>query len=299
MGRTRVRGLHLNVQQDGQGPELVLIHGLAADLAFWYFRHLPRLKQHFHTTIYDLRGHGRSDMPPSGYGCQNQANDLAALLDALQISNAHLVGHSFGGLVALAFAIGYPERVNRLAIADGRVGLLQPAHTTADWPFFEAWKAHMAGRGLDDSDELIPGLGALTSAAKASERDSASKSLEPFFPFGSWNGGKRSARLWLRLLSSTAAPSELLDESGLSLEAIRSVNSPACAIYGARSFCLPSGKALQRLLPDCRTVIVPEAGHFHPLTHPQAFVSSLESFLINNTDNHQVPPARQATDERG
>jgi pimeloyl-ACP methyl ester carboxylesterase len=290
MGRARVRGLHLNVQQDGQGPELVLIHGLAADLAFWYFRHLPYLKQHFHTTIYDLRGHGRSDMPPSGYSCQDQASDLSALLDVLNITRAHVVGHSFGGLVALAFAIGYPERVDRLVIADGRVGVLQPADATADWPFFEAWKAHLASRGVDDSDELMPGLGALTSAAEASERGSAPQALEPFFPFGSWNGGRRSARLWLRLLASTAAPSELLDESSLSLEAIRSVNGPACAIYGGRSFCLPSGRALQRILPECWAVVVPEAGHFHPLTHPQTFVSTVESFLMNSSGNSQAPP---------
>lgn len=296
MSRARVRGLHLNVQQDGQGPELVLIHGLAADLAFWYFRHLPQLKQHFHATIYDLRGHGRSDMPLSGYSCKDQANDLAALLDALHIAKAHVVGHSFGALVALAFAIGYPERVDRLVIADGRIGVLQHADPTVDWPSFEAWKAHLADCGLDDRDELLPGLGALTSMAEASERGWTPKAFEPFFPFASWNGGKRSARLWMRLLASTAAPSELKDESTLSLEAIRSVDTPACAIYGERSFCLPSGRALQRVLPDCQAVLVPEAGHFHPLTHPQTFVSSLEGFLMNNGGNGLVP-LRAAGDE--
>lgn len=288
MSRARVRGLYINVQQEGQGPELVLIHGLAADLAFWYFRHLPQLKQNFHVTTYDLRGHGRSDMPLSGYSCKDQANDLATLMDALQIAKAHVVGHSFGALVALALAIDCPERVDRLVIADGRFSVLQRPGTEEYWPYLEAWRAHLANRGLDDHHKSLPGLGVLTSLAEVSERVSASEAFVSFSPFASWNGGKRSARLWLRMLASTSAESELQDESVLNLEAIRSMDKPVCAIYGERSFCLPSGQALQRILPDCQVVVVPGAGHFHPLTHPHGFVSSLESFLING-GNSQTP----------
>jgi pimeloyl-ACP methyl ester carboxylesterase len=276
----------------------VLIHGVGADLAFWHFRHLPRLKQHFHVTTYDLRGHGRSDMPPAGYSCKDQADDLAALLDALRITKAHVVGHSFGALVALALAIGCPDRVDRVVIADGHLSVLQPGDTAASWPFFESWRSHLADRGLDDVDDPLPGLGALTALAEASERGLASKPFESYFPFASWNGGKRSARLWLRLIASTAAPTELKDDSVLSLKAITSLHKPVCAIYGERSFCLPSGRGLQRLLPDCRTVIVPEAGHFHPLTNPQAFISSLQRFFSSGATG-PISLEGTATDDRG
>src|SRR5262249_29780581 len=145
--------------------------GLAADLAFWYFRHLPQLKRDFHVTVYDLRGHGRSDMPPSGYSCKDQAADLAELLNVLDIPKAHVVGHSFGALVALAFVIGYPDRVNRLVVADGRIRALQRASAISDWPFFQEWKAQLADRGLDVQGELRPGPGALARVAEASQRD--------------------------------------------------------------------------------------------------------------------------------
>lgn len=273
MTRVAVRGLHLNVQQEGQGPELVLIHGLGADLSFWYFRHLPQLKQRFHVTIYDLRGHGLSDMPPSGYSPQDQADDLAGLLDVLAIAKAHVVGHSFGARVALAFAVRYPERVDRLVIADGRMAALQ--------------------RGFAAGDDLRPVLRtlevfALAGIAQDSQHTPMSATTDSIFRLESWQGGKRSARNWLRLLSTTAAAEELQCVDALSVEAIRSVRQSTCAIYGDHSLCLQSGQALQRLLPDCRTVVVPGAGHFHPLTHPPQFLSVLQSFLLESKDDDSV-----------
>jgi pimeloyl-ACP methyl ester carboxylesterase len=290
MTRVAVGGLHVNVQQEGQGPELVLIHGLAADLAFWYFRHLPQLKQRFHVTVYDLRGHGLSDMPPSGYSPQDQADDLAGLLDALGIAKAHVVGHSFGGLVALTFAVRYPERVDRLVIADGRIAALQRANATANWPHFEAWTAEPARRGLTVGEDLRQVLHSLAGIVQSSQPTQASAAPGSFSPFELWNGGKRSTRNWLRLLSTTAAAEELQRNDTLSLEAIRSVRQPTCAIYGDHSFCLPSGQALQRLLTDCRTVLVPGAGHFHPLTHPLQFLSLLQNFLLGNKGGGSAMP---------
>lgn len=125
-------GARIFYQQIGRGPDLVFLHGLAANHAFWFTRIAFALKQRYRLTLYDLRGHGRSSMPPSGYTSQQQAEDLAELMDHLRLQDAILVGHSFGGNVALHFATLFPERVRALVVADTRVYALQPVQRLVD-----------------------------------------------------------------------------------------------------------------------------------------------------------------------
>ena len=66
---------------EGDRIPFLLIHGLAANLAFWYGRIAPELAQRHRVVMFDLRGHGRSSMPKSGYGCGQMADDARALLD--------------------------------------------------------------------------------------------------------------------------------------------------------------------------------------------------------------------------
>ena len=89
--------LAISYQQSGIGPDVVMVHGLAANLAFWYLKIVPHFTPHYRVTAYDLRGHGRSEMPPTGYTTRDLAEDLIALLDERGIEKAHLVGHSIGG----------------------------------------------------------------------------------------------------------------------------------------------------------------------------------------------------------
>src|SRR5438874_937558 len=88
--------LKLHYQQVGQGPDVVMIHGLTGNLAVWHLNIIPHLWDHYRLLTYDLRGHGYSDVPSTGYSADDMATDLGDLLDALGIERAALVGHSFG-----------------------------------------------------------------------------------------------------------------------------------------------------------------------------------------------------------
>src|SRR5262249_4162706 len=126
MPKANVNGLNMHYQQSGQGRDLVMVHGLFSDLAFWYVSVLPALARGFRGTVYDLRGHGFTDMPPQGYTVSAMAADLHGLLDQLGIERAHFVGHSFGGAVSLCYATLYPERVWSVTLVDASVPGLQP-----------------------------------------------------------------------------------------------------------------------------------------------------------------------------
>src|SRR3954447_19217005 len=96
-------GVRLHHVQAGDGPDLVLIYGITGNLAVWHLQVVPLLWDHFRLTTYDLRGHGYSDMPPSGYTADDMAADLLELIDALEIERPSIVGHSFGADIALYF----------------------------------------------------------------------------------------------------------------------------------------------------------------------------------------------------
>lgn len=281
MPAVRVNGVNVSYHQAGLGPDVVLIHGLGANLAFWYFRILPFLTPNYRVTLYDLKGHGYTDMPPSGYTSADMAGDLHCLLNKLGVRNAHLVGHSFGGVVALHFAVLFPEQTSSLTIADSRVGALQSAPKLKEWPYWKKWKPRLERIGIRVDDEQEIDFRLLESLALCKEPLARSRSrMSPFFiPFQAWNSGRRGAQQWLRVLSSTTGPEDFKSLAGLTLEKIRQVRQQTQTIYGQFSFCLPSCHALQDNLPNCRTRLVPRAGHFYPVVRPQIFVRHLRRFL--------------------
>jgi pimeloyl-ACP methyl ester carboxylesterase len=147
-----VNGVRLNyVQLDDGGSDaredLVMVHGLATNMAFWYFKYGVALTNRFRVTLYDLRGHGRSDMPQSGYTPEVLARDLVALLDHLGIDAAHFMAHSFGGVVALNFACERPHRVRSLVLADSHLSAGRKVQARSEWTFGQEFQPCWTGTG--------------------------------------------------------------------------------------------------------------------------------------------------------
>jgi len=289
--RVRVHGVNIHYQQAGRGPDVVLIHGLAANHAFWYLAVVPGLAKEFRVTVYDLRGHGYSDMPRSCYTSADMAEDLCLLLNELGIGKAHLVGHSFGAAVGLQLASRRPDRVASITVADGRVHALQPRQRLRDWPFWLMWKdelerAGIAANGDQEVDyELLESVARKQLQAPVPIRNEV---RSVFIPFHSWNGGRRSARQWLQLLDTTSARNDFGCSKGLTVAGIRNLSHPVLAIYGEYSFCLPTCRRLQRIVPNCRTVILPRVGHFYPFLQPALFLREVHEFL-SEQDRRQLP----------
>src|SRR3989304_8530925 len=105
----------------GPFPAVVLIHGHSVDLRMWQYQVPALLEAGFRAVRYDVRGHGRSMVPPEGYTWEHYPADLGDLLDRLNVERpatedlgldaAHLVGLSMGGGIALQFALDFPPRV--------------------------------------------------------------------------------------------------------------------------------------------------------------------------------------------
>jgi pimeloyl-ACP methyl ester carboxylesterase len=135
-------GLLLCGEHAGEGPPVVLLHGLTATRRYVVMGSRLLERSGYRTISYDARGHGRSTPAPepSAYGYEHLAEDLAAVLDALHVPRAVVAGASMGALTAVRFALLHPERVAAL-------GIVTPAYDPA-----------VSSRVTTERDALAEGL---------------------------------------------------------------------------------------------------------------------------------------------
>jgi pimeloyl-ACP methyl ester carboxylesterase len=120
MPRIPANGIELYYELHGteNAPLLVLNNGILMNAAASWAFQTQALSREFRLLQYDCRGQGQSDHPEWHYSMELHADDLAALLTALSCEQAHIAGISYGGEVAQAFALKYPERTRSLILAD-------------------------------------------------------------------------------------------------------------------------------------------------------------------------------------
>lgn len=120
-----VNGLRLHYLDwgTGGGAPLLFLHGGSAHAHWWDFT-LPLLAERFRCIALDLRGHGESARPTDGsYGLAAHAADIAAVVDALDLTGGGVIGHSFGGWVAMVYAARAGQRIGALAVLDSRANI--------------------------------------------------------------------------------------------------------------------------------------------------------------------------------
>jgi pimeloyl-ACP methyl ester carboxylesterase len=112
-----VNGTQLYVRIGGTGPAVVLLHGFGDTGDMWAPLAIKLMKDHT-VIVPDLRGMGLSAHPDTGYTKKNEANDIAAVMDALKVQKADLVTHDIGNMVGYALAAQYPKRITKWAVID-------------------------------------------------------------------------------------------------------------------------------------------------------------------------------------
>ncbi len=266
MPRVNVNGVDLHYQQAGAGPDVVLLHAVTANMAVWMVSNLvDTLARDYRVTAYDLRGHGLSAATPTGYTSADMAEDFRGLHAALGLKPAYLIGHSFGGVVAMHAAAAHPDRVRGMILSDSYfpgLARLEPNVGTANvWVDLRQMFGH-AGLDLGDSIDfttLFQTVAALSPAELRMIREQM---------------GPASTR-WLSQLprlAETTCGRDVFAEAGLTEERIRSVRQPIVALYDEHSPFLATSRFLGDHLPRCAVEIVPGAKHMAPVQNGQLFV---------------------------
>jgi pimeloyl-ACP methyl ester carboxylesterase len=266
MGRIQVGDLAIAVSDSGDGPPVLLLHGLACGKRMWLHQ-IRFLKERFRIIAYDQRGHGLSDAPAvaTGYSASLFARDLVGVLDALKIERAAIVGFSLGGGPALALAASRPERVSRLVLADVGAG--------ADDPLKIEWTAR---RWVDlirqgEVDELVCDM--LRSelfkvyARRNLRRRNHMAALIRATPIDG---------LRLTLSEVLSKRKSLFRLPGV----LRSVQVPTLVMVGQLDYvCSKAARLMAQTIPNASLKIIENSGHMSPLEQPAAFNAALMDFL--------------------
>ncbi len=116
-GTVHTNGQELYYEIHGDGPPLVLVMGIGYDSSLWTLQQVPELSTRFQVVLLDNRDAGRSSRTDHPYTIADMADDVAGLLDALEIQRTHLLGLSMGAMIGMEFALRHADRLDRLVLA--------------------------------------------------------------------------------------------------------------------------------------------------------------------------------------
>lgn len=256
MNFVRVRDLTFCTRVKGDGLPLVFINSLGTDYRIWDTV-APAFASDHRIVRYDKRGHGLSDCPPAPYSIRDSADDLAGLLDALQINQAVVVGISVGGLIAMDLATAFPQRVTALILCD-----TFPKIGTADM-----WNTRiftLREGGMDAAAESI--------LARWFAPDFAARN--PAVYSGYYNMLVRTP------VEGYTGMCEAICDADLT-EAARTIQKPTLVLCGAKDAATPPDlvRDLTQIIPDAQYVEIPDAGHLPCVENPAAMIDAMRVFL--------------------
>jgi len=288
------RAYALGGRDVGTAPVLLLLHGLGCDRHTWD-PVWDRLAEHYTLLAPDLLGHGESDKPRGDYSPGGYANGMRDLLTVLGIDKATVIGHSFGGAVAMQFAYQFPERTERLALVDpGGLGTeVSALIRMLGLPGYD-----LVLRGL-----TLPGVRQVnvTALRALSHLGRLGRAGGPGTPGGPGRLGRLGLRD-LRDLDEVAAILDSFQDPGKRYAVHKLVTGvidwrgqnvtmrdrayltealPLCIVWGADDRVLPRRHAdtARELAPLAQVTVLEDAGHFPHKDHPDEFVDLIDRFM--------------------
>jgi pimeloyl-ACP methyl ester carboxylesterase len=260
MDRVEVDGLRIAFSRSGEGPALVLVHGALSDSRVWQ-RQVEDLSEEFTVVAWDAPGCGQSADPPESFRMPEYADCLAGLVETLRLEKPHLLGHSFGGALALEVYRRHPTLPATLILAGGYAGWAGslPADEVSRRLLFAERAADLLATG-GFQPRSMPGL-----FSAAMPVDTA-RALEVIM------ADSRPV--------ATRAMARALAECNLN-DMLSDITVPTLLLYGdADERSGPEvAKGLNAHIPTSTLSILPGMGHMGYLESPEQFDNTIRDFL--------------------
>lgn len=256
--KIRDRSVHIQELNRGAAQTVVLIHGMFSNLSVYYFKIAPQLAAKFHVVMYDLKSHGLSSKVTNGYRFDDMTTDLMDLLDALQLTKVHLVGYSYGGLVALNTCYRWPERIHSLSVIEAP----------------------------------NPGDGKTRDLIDIYSREFLEHYIQNFTDTTKVKMGKRQLdknhRMYQFLFDDTSIKKDMaLEAQFFSIFPFEELKKQVLLVYGKQSNCLPAGEVLAKNINHNQLVRL-NGDHNLPIQAPESVSHVLSTFLVQQMDAYKT-----------
>lgn len=277
MTATSPDGLRLAAECCGDGPAVVLVHGLGFGRSRWASQSEMLVNAGFRVLSYDLRGFGDSDPATGNFDIEALANDLEAVREAAGLERFHLVGHSLGGMCVQQYTLAHPERVASLVLAS------TTSHSGQRGSAYGAALSHLAHHGFDKAmeDESFRSKveWAVEFLADPTVRAELNGTISEELP-----NGERLLQL-IKRMTQTADPARAYAwhaTVGFSTRArLKEIQCPSLVLHGTRDMIIPyvAGQLLHDGLNGSEWMSFKGAGHNISVECEPVFNDALLSFL--------------------
>jgi 3-oxoadipate enol-lactonase len=264
-GTVRTNGQELYYEVHGNGPPLVLVMGIGYDSSLWTLQQVPELSTRFRVVLLDNRDAGRSSRADRAYTVSDMADDVAGLLDALDIHRTHLVGLSMGSMIGMELALRHADRLDRLVLAGPGAA---PAQSAVDPISVWSWvKANDPSGDVFGAQQLTWLFSSAFLRDQQAVQDTIALLTSNPNPIGP-DAYHRQARAYLQF--------DALDRLG-------GITAPTLVIVGEQDLLTPPWVAREVAdgIPGARFELVTGDGSSHvmPLERPADFNQLVMSFL--------------------
>ncbi len=268
----------LHYEEAGSGKPIIFVHEFAGDCRSWeaQMRHFSR---RYRCIAFNARGYPPSDVPDDvdKYSQERARDDIKAVLDALKIDRAHIVGLSMGGFATLHFGFTYPERTQSLVIGGCGYGA-QPDKRAQFAAETEAAARRFMEIGMSKAAE---GYALAPSRVQFQNKDP--RGWREFADQLATNSTKGSALTMRGVQSRRPSLFELVEQ-------MKKITSPTLIVTGDEDWpCLEPAILMKRTIMTAGLVVLPNSGHTGNLEEPVAFNQHVADFL------HAVESGRWAT----
>ncbi|MDB5376967.1 MAG: alpha/beta hydrolase [Rubritepida sp.] len=264
-------GVSLHVRTGGTGPAILLLHGYGETGDMWGA--LAEDLARDHTVIVpDLRGIGLSSIPERGYEKMVQAEDMAGLLDALNVRSAEVVAHDIGNMVAFALAARHPQRVTKLVLMDAPVPGVGPWEEILKNPLL--WHFRFGG---PDMERLVAGreriyLDRFWNEFSANPARFTEASRAHYAALYARPGAMRAGFAQFAAFDQDAIDNRAFLANGR-------LTMPVLAVGGEKSFGTAMAGVIQAGATNVTGAVIPDAGHWLMEEQPAATVAAIRGFL--------------------
>lgn len=257
---TLIGGRRLAWREAGQGPALCFIHGMGGNARNWETQY-ANFADRYRVIGWDAPGYGESDdWPTENPWVSDYVSAIGALLDALDVGTAHMIGHSFGGTLMPAVQKVYPDRVASMVLAQPVIGS-GPLGAAKQAEIIAAREDLLAELGIDAyAKQHAP-----RSVAATADAATVAKGIE----VTSWTRPRGHLAQWRAM-----ARADIFGEIG-------DVACPATVIAGAgdKTASQDVVRRIAAAIPGARFVALPDVGHMIYLEHPDRFNRALADHL--------------------